>query len=141
MGRKHSSQSGSHRRTDKYLHTTEDSIIDTLDDQEDTQFEDRLETQRETIRQSLDAIANDIGMVMRDVGLNFPVYITVRNSGNSLATIATPLDPSDEDWSRASAIVCQIIQKRIGCGRLRGRELSCAVANSPPISAAEVAPE
>ena len=33
---------------------------------------------------------------MRDVGLTFPVYITVRNSGDALVTIATPLDPSDD---------------------------------------------
>ena len=112
--------------------------MDTFDDQDDTQFTDHLYSQRETIRQSLDAIANDIGMAMRDVGLRFPVYITVRTSGNSLATIATPLDPSDTDWSRATAIACQIIQKRIGCGRLRWRELPCAVAHSQPMSAAEV---
>ena len=69
--------------------------MDTFDDQDDTQFADHLYSQRETIRESLDAIANDIGMAMRDVGLRFPVYITVRASGDSLATIATPLDPSD----------------------------------------------
>src|SRR3954470_20891223 len=116
----------------------EDRIMDTLDNQEDVQLADHRYSQRETIRESLGAIANDIGMAMRDVGLRFPVYITVRDSGDSLATIATPGDESDADWSRASAIACQIIQKRIGCGRLRGRELSCAVANSAPISAAEV---
>jgi len=79
-------------------------------------------------------------MMLRDAGLHFPVYITVRNSGGSLATIATPLDPSYNDWSRASAIVCQIIERNIGGGKLRSRELLCAVANAAPISAAEVAP-
>jgi hypothetical protein len=44
------------------------------------------------IRQSLNEIANDIGMAMRDVGLTFPFYITVRNSGDSLVAIATSLD-------------------------------------------------
>ena len=33
---------------------------------------------------------------MRDVGLTFPLYITVRNSGDALVTIATSLDPSDD---------------------------------------------
>ena len=32
----------------------------------------RLDAQRDIIRQSLDAITNDIGMAMRDVGLTFP---------------------------------------------------------------------
>ena len=58
----------------------------------------RLDTQRNIIRQSLDEIANDIGTAMRDVGLTFPLYITVRNSGDALVTIASPLDPSDEQW-------------------------------------------
>jgi hypothetical protein len=123
---------------DKYLRNTEDTMMDTENDQDDTQFDDRLESQRETIRQSLDDIANDIGMAMRDVGLKFSVYITVRNSGDSLATIATPSDESDVDWSRASAIVRQVIGKRIGSDRLCERDLPCAVANSPPMNAAEV---
>ena len=74
-----------------------------------TESDDRLNAQRDIIRQSLDAIANDIGMAMRDVGLTFPVYMTVRNSGDALVTIATPLDPSDADWQQASEIVCRII--------------------------------
>ena len=68
-----------HRRTPSWTHTTSRHEID-----------DRLDTQRNIIRQSLDAIANDIGMAMRDVGLTFPVYITVRNSGDALVTIASP---------------------------------------------------
>jgi hypothetical protein len=123
--------------TDKYLHTTEDTIMDTHDDE---QFDNDTGSQRETIRGSLDEIASDIGMRMRDEGLHFPVYITVRNHGDSLATIATPLDPSDQDWQRASEIVCQVIQKKIGTDGLRWRELLCAVANAVPMSAAQVAP-
>ena len=75
---------------------------------------------------------------MRDVGLAFPVYITVRNSGDALVTIATPLDPSDADWQRASAIVCRILEERVGCGRLRGRELACAIGNAGALNAADV---
>jgi hypothetical protein len=114
--------------------------MDGFDDQDDTQFDDRLDAQRQIIRASLNEIANELGMIMRDEGLGFPVYITVRNSGDSLATIATTLDPTDAEWSRASAIVCEVIEKRVGGGKLRGRELPCAVANAAPISVAEVIP-
>ncbi len=103
-----------------------------------TASNDGLDAQREIIRQSLDAIANDIGTAMRDVGLTFPVYITVRNSGDALVTIASPLDPSDEQWQQASTIVCRTLEERVGCGRLRGRELACAIANSGAINAADV---
>jgi hypothetical protein len=115
--------------------------MDTIDHQDYMPCDARLESQRGIIRESLDEIANDIGMALRDAGLHFPVFMTVRDNGDSLATIATPLDPSDDDWEQASAIVCQIIGKRIGGGRLRSRELPCAVANAAPMNAAEVTAE
>ena len=87
----------------------EDTIMDR--DNQDQESDDRLDAQREIIRASLDQIAADIGVALRDAALNFPVFLTVPNSGNSLATIATPLDPTDDDWQRASAIVCEIIAR------------------------------
>ena len=103
-----------------------------------TESDKRLDAQRDIIRQSLDAITNDIGMAMRDVGLTFPLYITVRNSGDALVTIATALDPSDADWQQASAIICRTLEERVGCVQLRGRELACAIANAGAINAADV---
>ena len=112
--------------------------MSTFDEQDNPTFDDRLDAQRDIIRQSINEIANDIGMKMRDVGLTFPLYITVRNSGGALVTIATPLDPSDTDWQRAREIVCRILEERVGCGRLGGRELACAIANAGAINAADV---
>jgi hypothetical protein len=120
----------------KYLHTQEDDTMDDMDQQ--TESEKRLNAQRDIIRQSLDAITNDIGIAMRDSGLTFPVYITVRNSGDALVTIATSLDPSDEEWEHARQIVCRTLEERVGCDRLGGRELACAVANAGAINAADV---
>jgi hypothetical protein len=111
--------------------------MDSYDDRNELSTDDKRDAQRSIIKGSLDEIANEIGMVLRDAGLNFPVFMTVRDNGDTLATIATPLDPSDDDWERASAIVCDIIEKKIGSGRLRSRELRCAVANAAPMSAAE----
>jgi hypothetical protein len=96
--------------------------------------------QRDLIRQSLNEIASDLTMEMRDAGLNFPIYMTVPNSGNSVAMIATPLDESDQDWEKASAIVCRILERFIGSGRLRGRELTCVAANKS-MAAADVTAE
>ena len=105
-------------------------------DQQDEAIDHRY-AQRDLIRQSLNEIANDLSMEMRDAALNFPVYMTVPRSGNSLVTIATPLDPSDEEWEKVSAIVCRIIQQRIGGGKLRGLDLNCVLANGS-MAAAEV---
>jgi len=63
--------------------------MDTFDDEDNTQRDDRLDAQRKIIKASLNEIAKEVGMIMRDEGLRFPVYITVKNSGDSLATIAT----------------------------------------------------
>ena len=101
---------------------------------------DHRYAQRDLIRQSLNEIANDLSMEMRDAALDFPVYMTVPHSGNSLATIATPLDPSDEDWEKVTAIVCRILERRVGSGRLRGLDLNCVLANGS-MAAADVTAE
>ena len=98
------------------------------------------DAQREIIRQSLDEIAAEVATSLRDAHLDFPVFLTVPNSGDSLATMACPLDPSDGDWSHASAIVCRIIEHRLGDARLHGRPMICAVANAT-MGAADVIPE
>ena len=68
--------------------------MNTDEPQDDLSTDDGLDAQRNIIRQSLDAIIDEIGIAMRDAGLVFPVYITVRNSGDALVTIAT----SPTDW-------------------------------------------
>jgi hypothetical protein len=98
------------------------------------------EAQREVIRLALDEIAAEVATSLRDAHLDFPVFLTVPNSGESLATMACPLDPSDGDWSQASAIVCRIIGKRLGDARLCGKPMHCAVANAA-MGAADVTPE
>ena len=92
--------------------------------------DEAIEVQREIIRPSLNAIAHDIGMLMRDSGLNFPVYLCLPNSGDAVVTVATPLDPSDEDWLHATAIVSQVVATRLGGIKLSHRPLTCAIANA-----------
>ncbi len=97
------------------------------------------ETQREIIRLTLGEIVTEIATALRDAQLDFPVFLTVPNAGDSLATMACPLDPSDSDWSHASAIVCRIIGQRLDA-RLCGKPMHCAVANAT-MGAADVIPE
>src|ERR1700730_6831000 len=88
------------------------------------------DAQREIIRLALDDIAAEVATALSDAHLDFPVFLTVPNSGDSLATMACPLDPSDGDWARASAIVCQIIGQRLGDALLHGQPMHSAVANA-----------
>jgi hypothetical protein len=112
--------------------------MDTTDEQIDST--NILDAQRAMLCQALPEIVNDISMALRDAGLHFPIFITLPTSGNAIATFATPLDPSTDDWREASDIACEIISRRIGCGSLCGRTMTCAVANAT-ISATEVATE
>ena len=50
--------------------------MNTDEPQDDLSTDDGLDAQRNIIRQSLDAIIDEIGIAMRDAGLTFPVYIT-----------------------------------------------------------------
>ena len=49
---------------------------------EDYKIDNSPDAQRDVIRRSLDAIANDVAMALRDAGLNFPVFLAVPNSRN-----------------------------------------------------------
>jgi hypothetical protein len=110
--------------------------MDTTDQR--TEPSNMLDAQRAILSQLLPDIVNDIGMALRDIGLHFPIFVTLPTSGHALVTFATPLDPCDDDWQEASDIACEIIQKRLGCGALCGRTMACAVANGT-ISASEFA--
>ena len=100
--------------------------MNTIEHQDGSSVDDELDAQRNIISQSLDAIANDIGIAMRDVGLTFPVYITVRNSGDALVTIVTPLDPSDADWQ-------QCRQSSVGHLKRGLAAFGCEGENSPAL--------
>ena len=110
--------------------------MNTTDDQLEPTDDDELETQRSIIRRSLDEIGEELGVAMRAANLHYPIGLTVPISGEALVTMVTPVDPSDDDWSHATAIVRQIVSRRLGGIRLRSRPLTCAMANAP-MNAAE----
>ncbi len=85
---------------------------------------------RESIRGSLVQITDDIRGAMLDAGLgNIPTYLVVPNSGDAIATVATPLDPSDYDWTCVLEIACRVIKQRTDSGNLRHRALDCSAIN------------
>ena len=95
-----------------------------------------INAQRESIRNTLNEITNDIAMELRDADLSsIPVYLVVPNSGDAIATAATPLDPSEDEWSRVMEIACRVIAQKIGSGKLSSRGLTCAAINTAIISA------
>jgi hypothetical protein len=124
---------------DKYLHIKEDTIMDDTDEQQETSTDDRIDAQRSIIRESLDEIAAEVGTALLSANLRFPIGITTPSSGHAIVTIVTPVDPSDDDWARACAIVRQIVSEKLGGISMRSRSLSCAMVNAP-MSGAEITP-
>ena len=110
------------------MNNTDDQLEAATDD-------DELENQKAIIRHSLNDIVNEVGMKMRTGGLHFQLGLTVSTSGQALITIVTQEDPDDRDWSHATAIVRQIVGKKLGGMRLRSRSLRCAMANAPIVAA------
>ena len=83
---------------------------------------EKLEAVRMILRQSLDQIAADVGIALREAGLSYPVYMTVPNSGDALATLITSANPPQGDWEKATMIFLEIIGGHLGEVKLRSRD-------------------
>jgi len=101
-----------------------------MDTTKDSTTNERLEAKRAILRRSLDQIAADVGIAMREAGLSYPVFMSVPNSGDALGMIITSVDPPNDDWDKVVAIFSKIIEDRLGAGGLRSRDLPCAAASS-----------
>jgi hypothetical protein len=102
--------------------------MDTIN-QQDSLDDPQVEAERDIIRPILDDIAQEVGNKLRELGLSFPIFLTVPRTGTAIATMATPLDPQDDLWLQAVAIASEIVSKRLSGIKLRSREVVCAMAN------------
>jgi hypothetical protein len=100
--------------------------------------DDELEAQRSIIRQSLTEIADAVAIAMRHANLRFPLGVTVPSAG-ALLTMMTTSDPTDDEWSAVSDIVCRVVAGKLDGMRLRCRSLPCEMVNAAMI-AAEIMP-
>ena len=103
--------------------------------QQDLSADDQIEPKREIIRKCLNEIIADVESRLRAAGLSSTVFLTVPLSGDAIVTLATPLDPSDEDWAHMTDIVCTTLSERLDGLKLRSREMICAMANAVMVAA------
>ena len=103
-----------------------DNHMNTIEHEDNPSTDDTLDAQRDIIRQSINEIANDIGMKMRDVGLTFPLYITVRNSGDALVTIAIRLIHRIPIGSRHRQLSVGLLKRGLAA-------IGCEDENSPAL--------
>jgi hypothetical protein len=124
---------------DKYLKHPIHYRIDimTINIQESSPTDDKVDAEREIIRPVLGDIAQEVENRLREAGLILQVFLTVPRSGNAIATMATPTDPSTDVWLSVTRIVSQVISDRLDGITLRSRELPCAMANTT-MSAADL---
>ena len=83
---------------------------------------------RQKMISCLNEIAAEATTALTDAGLCMRVFFSVPSSGEALATFATPGDPSDADWRRASVIICGLVARKLGIEGLRTNELPCAAS-------------
>ena len=103
------------------------------------EYNPTLDAHRETIRNSLNEVASEVHTALVTAGLAYPVYISIPTSGIAYATFACPVDPSDAEWGRMTAIVMDVIGGRIGVDGLTSHSLSCAMAGTTMGSAEVIA--
>jgi len=89
-----------------------------------TSVDDRIEAKRQIIRESLPEIKAEIEDAIRTENLHVPVGISVP-SRYSVVTVRRPPNMTSKEWSRMSAIVSQIVGRKLGGKGLRsGRPLA-----------------
>jgi hypothetical protein len=103
------------------------------------EYDPTLDAQRKTLRNSLNDIASEVNSALVTAGLVYPIYISIPFSGFAYATFACPVDPTDSEWDRITAIVVDVIGKRIEVDRLVSHSLSCAMAGTTMGSAEVIA--
>ena len=122
------------------MDSAQENRVSTDDEDYGSRSRSSIEAQREIIRQSLPGITSEITMLMRDAKLNFPIFLCLPRSGSALVTIATVLDPSDAQFTEATRISCQVLERILGGMTSYGRALECTTANAT-MSAADVTAE
>ena len=103
--------------------------------QQDSTASNGIESKREIVRACLSEIIVEIEDRLRKAGLSTPIFLTVPLSGAAILTMATPLDPSDDEWAHITEIVCSTVSDRLNGVKLYGREMICAMANSTIVAA------
>jgi hypothetical protein len=92
---------------------------------------------RRKLASSLDEIGAEVSAALNAAKIHIPVFFTVPSGGNAYLTLATSLDPSDEEWERTCQIICPIIAAKIGVAHVLSRDLPCVAAGAP-IAAADL---
>jgi uncharacterized lipoprotein YajG len=92
--------------------------------------DDKVEAKRRIIRQSLNEITAEVEAAMQDTSLRSSSVSIVVPSRHSLVTISNSGNVPSAERERMSAIVREVLAKKLGSKGLRGRALSHAMAKA-----------
>src|SRR4051812_29038290 len=99
--------------------------------------DDKVEAKRKIIRRSIDEITAEVVTELRKANLRGGINMVVP-SRQSLVSITNTYNMPPDEWSRMSAIVREIVGKRLGGNELRGRALSYAMAKTTTDDVADI---
>jgi hypothetical protein len=91
--------------------------------------DDKVEAKRRIIRQSLDEITAEVEAAMGGANLRSSVKLVVP-SRHSLVTVTSSGNVAPDEQAPLSAIVREVVGRRLGSNGLRGRALSHAIAKA-----------
>lgn len=91
----------------------------------------RRSDRHELLTLLLPAIAEEVTAALAAANLQMPIFLTVPTSGDTVATLATPHDPSGEDWVKVCELVREIVGARAGIEKLGTRPVPCVAAGMP----------
>jgi hypothetical protein len=88
----------------------------------------RAECRRE-IASLLDQIDTEVSLALSSANICIPVFFTVPNAG-PMMTIATPTDPSLEEWNKVREIVVPIVERVTGANDVTCQDAACVSASA-----------
>ncbi len=91
--------------------------------------------QRAKLKASLNDVGDEVTQSLREAGIAVSVFFTVPSSG-PLMTFATPIDPTDQEWTRVSEIVVQVVSRALGVNGLISQPAPCVA--TVPMAAADL---
>jgi hypothetical protein len=83
---------------------------------------------RQRLTAALPQIAAEVTAALANANIRIPIFFSVPSSGGSLLTFATPVDPTEYDWDAATALICEIVGRKVGIEHLYSRHIPCVAA-------------
>jgi hypothetical protein len=91
--------------------------------------DDSVVAHRARAKAELYQIAQQAKEALAGRGIDTPLFFLIPNSGSSILTFGTVIDPPDTEWEQVREIVSEIVGQTVGLDRVRCRAVICATTH------------